>query len=181
MTDISGIKLDESLLLYNTILMTVLFIIAVGCIILLVAVNIRAKKTKESKRIQKLKKAARDDINARRELDRRLRKRRNRRNHTVKSELAAVALIVILAAVSTVMLVFCVIPGWTDFIKKDYVVYNGEFEITQRYSGKGNTFIDLSDGKVIKGHWWQLDNVADGTVVYAKRSEYLVGIKTDAD
>ena len=68
----------------------------------------------------------------------------------------------------------CVIPGWCDYIKKDYIMYTGNFEVIDSLR---RPHIKLKDGMVVWGGSIYDSNDNYGTIVYAKRSCRLLGPK----
>ena len=67
---------------------------------------------------------------------------------------------------------WAVIPGWTDYAEKDYVVYTGEISV---HGQMRHSYIELEDGTTV---WGRGDFDAEdtyGTVVYSKRTKEFLG------
>ena len=71
-----------------------------------------------------------------------------------------------------VILAWGVIPGWTDYVKKDYVVYKGEITV---YQQTRRSRIELEDGTTVwgTGNFDQEDTY--GTVIYSRRTKQFLG------
>lgn len=73
---------------------------------------------------------------------------------------------------AVVMLAWGVIPGWTDYIRKDYVVYTGEITV---YNQMKRSRIELEDGTTIWGRGDFNEEDTYGTVVYSRRTKLFLG------
>lgn len=79
-------------------------------------------------------------------------------------------------SVIAVLLAFCVIPGWTDYVRKDYVVYEGAFTVDR---GGKQAHLILEDGTQLVGAIGLQEGTYDGKVVYAKRMKITLGGQCD--
>ena len=79
-------------------------------------------------------------------------------------------------SVIAVLLAFCVIPGWTDYVRKDYVVYEGSFTVDR--AGKQSHLI-LEDGTQLLGGLGLQNGTYEGKIVYAKRMKITLGGQGD--
>lgn len=180
MTEFAGMPISEFSLLLPCILVTVLFVMALGAAAYFgykVWADHRDAERKikaGNKRMEKLAELSEKEDWAKREYQRRVEKAerariRNRRWNMADSIVSVLSLIV---AVAT--LVFGMLPFWMDYCKKDYEVYTGRFSII--YQGR-HEFTELNDGTMLD-HAGSLDE-GDyvGTVIYSKRSKIFLGAK----
>jgi len=65
------------------------------------------------------------------------------------------------------------IPGWSDYIQKDYVVYEGSFEVT---GVGGDMKIILEDGTSLKEQRGLDEGEFEGRIVYSKRTKIPLGM-----
>ena len=70
------------------------------------------------------------------------------------------------------ILAWGIIPGWTDYIRKDYVVYKGEITVYQQMR---SSRIELEDGTVVWGIGDFDEHDTYGTVVYSRRTKQFLG------
>lgn len=84
-------------------------------------------------------------------------------------------------------MVFCVIPLWTDYIKKDYIVYSGNFSVERngtigiKYYRYSYDYI-LEDGTELSGSNMDLDiGEYNKTIVYSKRTKNVLGISQNSN
>ena len=166
-----GIVINEVKLLTNNIVFSLaaLFMVALGVVAWLIFRNKENAKNRE--RMRDLQSRAETDPIAEKRLKRMQRKHKNSRRKTIVDEIVIFFLIAILFLVS---LFVAVIPGWTDYIKKDYVVYSGEMKVVDDIR---SSRIILQDGTVISGGFWLDEGKHCETIVYSKRTKVLVGIE----
>ena len=122
----NAIEINDTKLLVWVIVFSfvLLFTIIVGIVAYFVFNN--KENSKNAKRIRALREKATTDPIAEKRLRKMERKhKRNLKNDRV-DRILAFALILILTFAN---LFLCVIPGWSDYIKKDYVVYNGTLSV----------------------------------------------------
>lgn len=72
------------------------------------------------------------------------------------------------------ILFLCVIPGWTDYILKDYEIYDGEFEVV-RYTRRN--YIIFEDGTSISGSLGMERGTYNRKIVYSSRSKIALGVE----
>lgn len=169
----NGIELNEARLLANNIVFSL-------AAVLLIAVGVAAwaafrnkDAAKNCERMRQLHSRAETDPIAQKRLKRMQRKHKNGQRKTIVDKIVTFSLIAILLCVS---LFVAVIPGWTDYIQKDYVVYTGEIEVVDDQRAPR---IILQDGTVISGDLGLDDGEYSETIVYSKRTKMLVGILTN--
>ncbi len=75
-------------------------------------------------------------------------------------------------------LFICLIPGWSDYIKKDYVVYEGSYEVT---GVGGDMKIILEDGTSLKEQSGLDEGEFEGRVVYSKRTKIPLGMSKSTE
>lgn len=106
------------------------------------------------------------------------RKEKKRRKERWKTLIEDSLIGLIIIGALAIALFWCVIPGWIDYIAKDYVVYEGEFEVEfEVVRQTGNHAIILEDGTRISGSLGLSDGEHNGQVVYTKRTEIALGVK----
>ncbi len=160
---------DTILLVYNIIFTFLqLLILAVGIFAVLTCMNKDAKKQREIRK--RLEEKAKTDPFAKKKLDKMNRKRQKSIKQEWIEKTVAFALI---AALFLVNLCFFFIPGWTDFIKKDYAVYSGDLRV-EHYRRHWYTYLD--DGTCITGSFGLSEGEHNETVVYSKRTEIALDI-----
>ena len=170
----SGIKINEGKLLANNIVFTLilLFIIGIGIFAFFVYRNRENDKTKN--RIKHLEAKAKTDSIAQKQLEKLKRKRNKRKKDGVLDKALIFSLLLVLFAVT---LFVAVIPGWTDYVKKDYIVYGGdlcvEYEVHRHI--RSSTII-LEDGTVLTGVFGLDDGKHTETIVYSRRTKIVIGI-----
>ena len=171
----NGTLLNDSRLLFITIVMTILLIVFIAALAVyfIFIRNFSTTSTKkESERIKRLEKDAKENSALKKQLDKLKRKRANRNKRAGNSIWLDVIVSVLASFCIFLNLFCCVIPGWTDYALKDYVVYTGSYEST--YTSKSYYTI-LPDGTQITGGRFNR-GTNYGTVIYAKRSLILIDI-----
>ncbi|MBQ8383153.1 MAG: hypothetical protein IJX47_08120 [Clostridia bacterium] len=175
MTEFNNIPIHEGRLLVLTVIFTA---VAVGLIVLAIFWLCSLSGTSDrstARRIDEIKARGANDPKTKKllkKLERKQKKLQKERRKTLIQDILFGALILSLLTVS---LALCVIPGWTDYFVKDYVVYEGEFEVVRQTR---NNRIILEDGTRISGSLGLSDGEHSGQVVYTKRSEIALGAKT---
>lgn len=170
----NGIHINEGKLLANNIIFTLILLltIAIAAFAFLTYRNGENKKMKD--RIKRLKAMAKIDTDANRQLERLERKRKKQRNHGM---LEKVLILSLLLALILINLFVAVIPGWMDYVKKDYIVYGGDLDLeytVHRYI-KSST-ITLDDGTVLSGIFGLDEGKHNETIVYSKRTKIVLWI-----
>ena len=170
----SGIEINEGKLLANNIVFTLilLFIIAIGVFAFFVYQNRENKKTKG--RIKHLEAKAKTDPIAQKQLERLNRKRNKRKKDGILDKVLIFSLLLVLFSIT---LFVAVIPGWTDYVKKDYVVYGGDLSVeyeVHRYI-KSST-ITLKDGTILTGVFGLDEGTHTEAIVYSRRTKIVIGI-----
>ncbi len=176
MTAFNNIPINEGKLLVLTVIFTA---VAVGLIVLGIfwirnVIEDFHPDRSNRRRIEEINARGADDPKAQkwlRKLERKQKKLQKERRKTLLED-GLIGLIIVGALV--VDLALCVIPGWSDYLTKDYVVYDGEFEVVS-YTRKH--YIILEDGTRISGSLGLSDGEHNGQVVYTKRTEIALGVK----
>lgn len=166
----NGVTINDSMLLVYNILFTFLLILVLGVGIFgfITYFDKDAKKKREIRK--KLEEKAKTDPYAKKKLD----KMNRKRNKSIKQEMfEKIFAFAILAALWFAMLFFFVIPGWTDYIKKDYVVYEGEIKV-EYYRRHYYTYLD--DGTCLTGGLGLDEGDHNKTIVYSKRTDIALDI-----
>ena len=76
-----------------------------------------------------------------------------------------------------VNLLVCVIPGWTDYITKDYAVYSGNVSVDKVLR---TSQITLEDGTVLTGSLGLEKGQHNIQLVYSKRTKIALGMKQES-
>ena len=170
----SGIEINEGKLLANNIVFTfiLLFLIAIGVFALFVYRDQENVKAKE--RFKHLESKAKTDPNAQKQLEKLKRKRNKRKKDGILDKVLIFSLLLVLFSIT---LFVAVIPGWTDYIKKDYVIYGGDLSVeyeVHRYIRTST--ITLEDGTVLTGAFGLEDGKHTEAIVYSRRTKIVIGI-----
>ena len=169
---LDGIPISELRLIVHSIIFTILFIGLMVAVEFWVYTSLTLKNPKRKEYLRKLKEKAQSDDFAKKQLEKI--KRRNKRRHKRerKNIITDVFIWSISICVGVAILVWGIIPGWTDYIRKDYFVYTGEITVYQQMK---NSRIELDDGTVIWGIGDFNEHDTYGTVVYSKRTKQFLG------
>ena len=165
----NGIEINEIRLLVESIIFSVLLLILIliGCFFIAFSYDKQNKKSKI--RIKKLKRESQADTIASKKLVQE-EKKFKRRKQKAREDIFIIALIAVFIAL---LIVVCSI-FWCDYIIKDYVIYEGEFEV---YRSTRRSYITLEDGTKIHGAACLSHGEHIGTLVYSKRSHIALGYK----
>ena len=166
-----GIEISEARLLTVNILFSALFLLLIGLALWYFIFVCERPNKKALQRIKKLKARAETDPNAEKELQKLLSKKKRKHQRTLYEDILIIALVILLISL---LLWLAIIPGWLDYIKKDYLVYTGNFEVT-RYTRK--SYITLDDGTRLKGALGLSEGHHNDIIVYSKRTKIALGIK----
>ncbi len=180
MTSINGIPLNEWQLLLHFSIFAIMSIIMLGAsAFLLWYTTIQRTNKKGNERIQKLKERAETDEKARVQLEKLQRKRRRKKARDKPQLIREIAFFLLVFGLGIFILCVGVIPALTDYIKKDYVVYSGNFTIEITGNGRHSSRdIILEDGTRLDGTAGLHRDDFFGTVIYAKRSKMTLGAKS---
>ena len=174
MKSFDGIEISEFRLLTETVVMTLLAVIVITVTIICCRILFTGRDKKKLLHLKKLKEKASCDEVAKKKLDKLERKHKRQRKRGRSDFVTSVVILTLCISLALTDIFLCVIPGWTDYIKKDYAVYTGEFKVVDSIRRPN---IVLEDGTRVWG-----DSIYDGddnygTIVYAKRSCRLLGPK----
>ena len=169
-----GIPISESLLLMNGIVFTCILlaslVIALVAFLLLRDKDASRKKRKEA--IRRLEAKSETDSHA----AKRLKRLKRRERKVFKEALGHNLLIALLCSgLIAVNLFLGVIPTWSDYIQKDYVVYEGDF--TVRHLRRNHRVIILSDGTTVHGALGLEEGFYTDTIVYSRRARVALGME----
>ena len=169
---INGIQISELRLIVQSTIFTILLLGLVVVIGFLVYTSLTMKNPKEKEHLLKLKEKAQSDELAKKQLEK-LERRNKRRNKREKENIITDIFIwSISVCVGVAILAWGIIPGWTDYIRKDYVVYKGEITVYQQMR---RSRIELEDGTVVWGIGDFDEYDTYGTVVYSRRTKQFLG------
>ena len=169
---INGIQISELRLIVHSIIFTILFIGLMVAVGFWVYTSLKLKNPKEKEHLRKLKEKAQSDELAKKQFEKLERKNKRRRKRERKNIITDVFIWNISVCVGVAILVWGIIPGWTDYIRKDYVVYKGEITVYQQMK---NSRIELEDGTVVWGIGDFDEHDTYGTVVYSRRTKQFLG------
>ncbi|MBP3437119.1 MAG: hypothetical protein J6K61_04335 [Clostridia bacterium] len=145
MTTFNGIAISESRLLNHNIIVTAILILCLALLIFLLCHTI--------KRYKKF----------------------NEKKGKIRNTFVANFIVIgILFCLIIVFGVFSVLPSWTDYIKKDYVIYIGDFSVNDSNTKYGSHIL-LNDGTTLTGAADFDAEDTNGHVVYSKRSKITLG------
>lgn len=172
MTSYNGIPISEGRLLTHSIIFTALTVIFAVVLIIWMTMSLSMKNKKDRQHLRNLKRRAKKDDIAKKQLDKIKRKNRRKRYENKARVIFEIISWILLFALAAALLAGCVIPAWWDYIQKDYAVYTGKVKVVDSMR---QSHIELEDGTTV---WGSGDLEADdgsGTVVYAVRSKRLLG------
>ena len=167
-----GIPISEYRLLAHSVIFTILFLGLAVAFVFWFYVSLTMKNPKEKEHLRKLKEKAQNDESAKKQLEKIERKNKRRRKREKENIITDIIIWSISACLAIVILAWGVIPGWTDYIRKDYVVYKGEFTV---YQQTRRSRIELEDGTTIWGIGDFDEEDTYGTVVYSRRTKRFLG------
>lgn len=171
-----GILLNEILLKIEMIGLIVLFVLTLGVLILYALGDRNRKNKKENAHMRLLAARAENDPIAKKQLERKLRKQENKKKRERSGRIADV----IILAIMFLCVCGClwgVITRTADYIKKDYIVYEGTVSVKTNLR---RSTVTLSDGTVLwcKGSWaLEMEDAERVVLAYAKRSDVVVGFQ----
>lgn len=175
---IDGVAVSDGALLAQNILFTVLcfFIMAVGVagFFLILDKDERRRRRRIKERIRALENVEEKNPKVQKRLEKSIKALKKQRNNKKNAELT----LVFCTCTLVFLLVFfiLVISGWVDYSRKDYIVYEGEFEC---FSGGKNSYILLDDGTRLDGRCGLSTGEYYGRIVYPRRTRRSLG--TDAN
>ena len=169
---LDGIPISELRLIVHSIIFTILFIGLMVAVGFWAYTSLTLKNPKEKEHLRRLKEKAQSDELAKKQFEKLERRNKRRRRRERKNIVTDVFIWSISVCVSVAILVWGIIPGWTDYIRKDYVVYTGEITVYQQMK---NSRIELDNGTVIWGRGDFNEHDTYGTVVYSRRTKQFLG------
>ena len=169
---LNGIPVSELRLIVHSVVFTLLFLSLMVASGFLGYASLKLKNPKEKEHLRKLKEKAQSDEFAKKQLEKIERKNKRRRKREKENIITDAIIWSISVCLAIVILAWGVIPGWTDYVKKDHVVYKGEITVCQKIR---RSYIELEDGTVI----WGIGNFDQedtyGTVIYSRRTKQFLG------
>ena len=169
---LDGIPIYELGLLVYSIIFTIMFIALMVAVGFFAYTSLTLKNPKEKEHLRRLKEKAQSDELAKKQFEKLERRNKRRRRRERKNIVTDVFIWSISVCVGVAILVWGIIPGWTDYIRKDYVVYTGEITVYQQMK---NSRIELDNGTVIWGAGDFNEHDTYGTVVYSRRTKQFLG------
>ena len=167
-----GIPISELRLIVHSIIFTIMFIGLMVAVGFWAYTSLTLKNPKEKEHLRRLKEKAQSDELAKKQFEKLERRNKRRRRRERKNIVTDVFIWSISVCVGVAILVWGIIPGWTDYIRKDYVVYTGEITVYQQMK---NSRIELDNGTVIWGIGDFDEHDTYGTVVYSRRMKRFLG------
>ena len=169
---LNGIPISELRLIVHSVVFTLLFLSLMVALGFLGYASLKLKNPKEKEHLRKLKEKAQSDELAKKQLEK-LERRNKRRNKRKKENIITDIFIWSTSVcVGVAILAWGIIPWWTDYIRKDYVVYKGEITVYQQMR---SSRIELEDGTVVWGIGDFDEHDTYGTVVYSRRTKQFLG------
>ena len=169
---LDGIPISELRLIVHSIIFTILFICLMVAVGFWAYTSLTLKNPKEKEHLRRLKEKAQSDELAKKQFEKLERRNKRRRKRERKNIITDVFIWNISVCVGVAILVWGIIPGWTDYIRKDYVVYKGEITVYQQMK---NSRIELDNGTVIWGIGDFNEYDTYGNVVYSRRTKQFLG------
>ena len=169
---INEIPISELRLIAHSVVFTILFIGLMIVVGFWVYVSMSMKNSKEKERLRKLKEKAQSDELAKKQLEKIERRNKRRRKREKENIITGVIIWSISVCLGIAILAWGIIPGWTDYVKKDCVVYEGEITVYQQLR---RSRIELEDGTAIWGIGDFDEEDTYGTVVYSRRTKQFLG------
>ena len=169
---LDGIPISELRLIVHSIIFTIMFIGLMVAVGFWAYTSLTLKNPKEKEHLRRLKEKAQSDDFAKKQLEKNKRINKRRRKRERKNIVTDVFIWSTSVCVGVAILVWGIIPGWTDYIRKDYVVYKGEITVYQQMK---NPRIELDNGTVIWGIGDFTERDTYGTVVYSRRTKQFLG------
>ena len=169
---LDGIPIYELGLLVYSIIFTIMFIALMVAVGFWAYTSLTLKNPKEKEHLRRLKEKAQSDELAKKQFEKLERRNKRRRKRERKNIITDVFIWNISVCVGVAILVWGIIPGWTDYIRKDYVVYKGEITVYQQMK---NSRIELDNGTVIWGIGDFNEYDTYGNVVYSRRTKQFLG------
>lgn len=172
MNTFNGIPISDYRVLVHSIIFSILFIALMIAFGFWLYISLTMKNPKERQRLRKLKEQAQNDETARKQLEKLERKNKRRRQRNKDNIITYIIIWGISICLAIAILAWGIVPGWTDYIQKDYVVYTGEFRVYQQIR---RSRIELEDGTTIWGIGDFDEEDTYGTVVYSRRTKQFLG------
>lgn len=123
-------------------------------------------------RMKKLREKAVVDEQAAKQLAKTERKIKRRKEKNRGDVIYHIFLFALVIGFELLIIIGGIVPLITDHVVKDYVVYTGEIQV---YNSHRRPYIKLEDGTILSGGTSLTEEDTYGTVVYAKRSEIVLG------
>lgn len=168
----NGIPISELGLIVHSVVFTVLFIVLMVATGFWVYTSLTMKNSKEKEHLRKLREKAQNDEIAKNQLEKIERKNKRRRKRNKENIITEIVIWCLTICIAGAILSWGIIPGWADYVKKDYVVYKGEITVYQQLK---RSRIELEDGTTIWGIGEFDEEDTYGTVVYSRRTKQFLG------
>lgn len=169
-----GINIGEWRLVLHNICFTFLFFLSAVLVVVVFITYHGDRNKKLEERLSRLRERAKTDSYAKNQLAKLERKQSQKRRRELPEKIFMYCLSLGLALV---MLFVGVIPGWTDYVKKDYQVYTGRVEVEFRHGGRysRSSYIRFEDGTTVSGTLGLGAGEHYEKIVYSKRTEIALG------
>ena len=167
-----GIPISEYRLLAHSVIFTILFLGLAVVFVFWFYVSLTMKNPKEKEHLRKLKEKAQNDDASKKQLskfERQIKRKRKRNRETIIEDVVYFCLA---GCIAGAILFLTVIPAWTDYVKKDYVVYTGEITVFANFK---RSRIYLEDGTIVWGIGDFDAEDTHGTVIYSRRTKQFLG------
>ncbi|MBR6782647.1 MAG: hypothetical protein IKM33_05570 [Clostridia bacterium] len=168
----NGIMISELGLIVHSVVFTMLFLGLMVAVGFGVYTSLALKNPKEKEHLRNLKEKAQSDELAKKQLEKIKRRNKRRRKREKENIITDVIIWSISACLAIAILAWGIIPGWMDYIRKDYVVYKGEITVHKQMK---RSRIELEDGTIVWGRGDFDEHDTYGTVVYSRRTKQFLG------
>lgn len=169
--EIEGIAISQVRLIFVNILFTVLALALIAAVIASAYVSYDPNVRKTKNRISELSARPNQDPS----IHRRIAKLQRKLAREKKERRQDWWIYAISVPLTALMLALVVIPGWTDYACKDYVVYEGTFTVKRSLR---RAYLYLEDGTRLLGGIDLEEGTYEGKVVYTKRTKITLGGET---
>ena len=172
MNTYDGIPISEKRLIVGGSMFVILLLVLAVIVGFYLYTLWTTKDPKEKERLRKLKEKAQNDDASKKQLskfERQIKRKRKRNRETIIEDVVYFCLA---GCIAGAILFLTVIPAWTDYVKKDYVVYTGEITVFANFK---RSRIYLEDGTIVWGIGDFDAEDTHGTVIYSRRTKQFLG------
>lgn len=157
---VRGITLSYHRLIGVTVLFTTVMVFVAYVVI---AYTVSALKGVDKKRLERLRES---------KVQHRIKEYEKAKRKLVRELIEIIGFVLLFALLISLATTKLIFPALSDYVSKDYVVYQGSIEVT---TGGRHSHVMLEDGTKITGTADLDDSDTYGTVIYSKKSKMILG------